>query len=174
MRGEKGLTLVEVILSMVIGAMVVTVLAAAMPATLRIAPQVACKLDVEHDLEMSREWLARDAHSAESFTPLSSPAYGGFEWLDYTSGPVARYAVTYYYDPGEGSLMRLVEKDGLVESTGAVARNIPKEEDVKFTWSPEERTLVVNITAGKKSGGKIIARGAELTFTLRPPVEAGF
>ncbi len=170
MRSEKGFTLLEVVLALIIGSMLLTVLVGAMPAVVRIFPQVSNTLDIQHDLQMSRQWLARDAHSAQTFEPLPSPAYGRFEWSDYSSTPTTHYTVTYSYNSERDSLVRRAESDGEIQSRNDVASNVLDEQDVEFNYSSVQQTVSVNIAVAK-AGDEALSRSASLIFHLRPVPE---
>lgn len=170
-KNEKGFTLLEIVLSMLIGAMLIVVLGAALPAVVRIYPQAAYKLDIEHDLEMSRTWLARDAHAASRFISLSSPSYGSFEKHDYLATPTVIRTITYYYDSTTTSLMRMEEENDVITGTASVARNILGEKDVTFTWDDKTDTLLVNVMASKESKSSVFSRSSSLTFSLRSTPE---
>jgi prepilin-type N-terminal cleavage/methylation domain-containing protein len=170
-KNEKGFTLLELVLSLLIGAMLVVVLGAVLPTVVRIYPQAAYKLEIEHDLEMSRTWLARDAHAANSFTLLSSPAYGSFEWHDYLTNPAVTRTISYYYDSSATSLMRMEEENGVIIGTVSVARNILEEKDVNFTRDDTTDTLLVNIASSRESKSNVFSRSSSLTFSLRSTPE---
>jgi prepilin-type N-terminal cleavage/methylation domain-containing protein len=170
-KNEKGFTLLEIVLSMLIGAMLIVVLGAALPAVVRIYPQAAYKLDIEHDLEMSRAWLARDAHAASKYTPLSSPSYGSFEKHDYIATPTVIRVITYYYDSTTTSLMRMEEENGVITGTTSVARNILGEKDVTFTWDGKTGTLLIDIKSSKESKSNVFSRSSFLTLALRSTPE---
>lgn len=161
MRGERGFTLVEVMVSIVIGAMLLTVLAGVVPALLRLSPGLGEKLEVEHDLSLAETWLSRDARSAQSFHPLSQPEYGAFEWEDYSAGNF--YRAIYYYDPGRRELWRRLEENGQPKSSSAVA-HLSRPEDLVFQWLPESRLIKVKLTCTARNH----SRTAELILRLRP------
>ncbi|MFP3975374.1 MAG: PulJ/GspJ family protein [Chloroflexota bacterium] len=170
MRNERGFTLLEVVLALIIGSMLLTVLVAAMPAVVRILPQVSNTLDLQNDIQISRQWLARDAHSSQTFELLSAPDYGAFEWSDYTSTPHTHYMVTYSYHTERESLVRRVERNGELQSTTDVASNVPNEQDIEFNYSSTQRTVSVDITV-VRAGDEALSRNASFIFHLRPVSE---
>ena len=167
MKPEKGFTLLEIVIGLVIGTMLLTLLAAAIPTVMRISPRLANKIKVEHELQLSRQWLAHDSHSAGNFIPLAAPNYGSFAWKDYTGKKIEDWVVTYYYDSKTKSLMRRVKQNGVVKSELPVARHILNPDDVHFDWLPQSRLVVVKITSTVGSGERATSRTATLVFKLR-------
>ena len=146
MRGrEKGLTLVEIVIVMTIGAMVVALMVPAIQLIVRLGPRLDNELAVVNDLDIARRWLIRDGQAFRSFTVLSSPGYGRFEWTDYTGELPVKYTVTYSYDAENTSLTREERRNGVVKSTLRIARNILTEGDVKF--EVRDGIVSVNITS---------------------------
>lgn len=170
MRSERGFTLLELVLALIIGSMLVTILVSAMPTVLRIFPQVSNTLDLQHDVQTTRQWLAHDAHSAQTFEALPSPAYARFEWYDYTSAPPTHYTVTYSYNDEKHSLVRRMEKDGKLQATSEVAGHVLDEQDVQFHYSPVQRTVRVDIKVARR-GEEAPSQKASFIFHLRPTAE---
>ncbi|HAZ31945.1 MAG TPA: hypothetical protein DCY61_04540 [Dehalococcoidia bacterium] len=161
MRGrEKGLTLVEIVIAMTVGAMVVALMVPATQLMMRLAPRMDNELTVMHDLDITRRWLIRDGQAFRSFTVLSSPGYGRFEWTDYTGKVPVKYMVTYSYDAENTSLTREERRNGVVKSTLRIARNILTEGDVKFEVLDGIGSVNITSTAGNvsRSTNIIVAR----------------
>ena len=161
MRGrEKGLTLVEIVIAMTVGAMVVALMVPATQLMMRLAPRMDNEMTVMHDLDIARRWLIRDGQAFRSFTVLSSPGYGRFEWTDYTGKVPVRYMVTYSYDAENTSLTREERRNGVVKSTLRIARNILTEGDVKFEILDGIVSVNITSTAGNvsRSTNIIVAR----------------
>ena len=146
MSRQKGFTLIEAVIALAIVGFFIAVLASTIGFTMRQTPKEAGKLGVENELALARYWITRDADSAESYTPLTEPFYGSFEWQDFSGESAVTYVVTYYYDPDIQALMREEKRDGVVQSTFKVAENILQYGDVTFTWSASARKLTVNLT----------------------------
>jgi type II secretory pathway pseudopilin PulG len=159
-RREKGLTLIEIVIAMTIGTMVVAMLIPATQLMMRLGPRVDNELAVAHDLDIARRWLIRDGQAFRSFTVLSSPGYGRFEWTDYTGDSPVRYEIIYRYDAGNTSLIREERRDGVVKSTLRVARHILTEEDVRFVVMDDVVRVEITSTAGNvsRSANIIVAR----------------
>lgn len=162
MRAEKGFTLVEVMISIVIGAMLLTVLAGVMPTLLRLSPRLGEKLEVEHELSLAESWLSRDTRAAQAFHLLPQPEYGFFEWKDYTTG--RSYKAIYYYDPARRELWRRLEENGMLKSSSPIAHHVARPEDVNFEWLPEARLVKVKLICTLRS----YSRSANLILRLRP------
>lgn len=162
MRRQGGFTLIELLVSLTIGLMLLSLLAAATPILLRLSPRLSEKLTVEHALSGAAQWLSRDARRAQSFEPLEPPAYGAFEWEDYSAGE--RYRAIYYYQPETKSLWRRLEADGEEKSTSEVARGILRAEDVEFEWSSDARVVKIELTS---SGARGYSQTTRLLFRLR-------
>ena len=162
MRGrERGLTLIEIVIAMTIGAMVVAIMVPATQVMMQLAPRMNNELAVMHDLDFTRRWIIRDGQAFQSFTALPSPGYGRFEWNDYTGDLPVKYEVTYRFDADNTSLIREERRDGVVKSTLRIARNILTEEDVKF----EVRDGIVSVEI-TSSAGKI-SRSAHIIVAQR-------
>lgn len=117
MKGEKGLTVLEVVIGLVIVGTLGTAIAAAIPMVMTWAPQQSNKLEVEEDLSFARYWLTRDANAADTFVPLSAPDYGYLEWHDYSGESMVIYKVTYSYDAASHSVFREESQNGVVQSS---------------------------------------------------------
>jgi len=162
MRGrEKGLTLIEIVIAMTIGAMVVAIMVPATQMMMRLAPRTNNELAVMHDLDLARRWLIRDGQAFRSFTALPSPEFGRFEWNDYSGALPVRFDVTYFFDAGNTSLIREERRDGVVKSTLRVARNVLTEKDVKLKVSEGIVRVEITSTAGH------ISRTADIIVAQR-------
>ncbi len=173
MKGEKGFTVLEVVIALVITGILGTAIAAAIPMVMTWAPQQGNKLGVEEDLSFARYWLTRDANAAETFIPLSTPQYGLLYWRDFSAGSMVSYNVTYSYNSTTSSLIREERQNGVVISSLPVARKIITQNDTQFTWSPSTRklTVSVNATIEDAPGVGTHSRNATIVTTLRPVAE---
>ncbi|MBT9161115.1 MAG: PulJ/GspJ family protein [Dehalococcoidia bacterium] len=161
MRGrEKGLTLIEIMIAMTVGAMVIGLLVPATQMMMRLAPRLNNELVVAHDLAIAGRWLVRDTQASRSFTLMPGPGYGWFEWTDYSGSLPVAYKVTYYYDAGNTSLIREERRDGVIKSALPVARNILSWADVRFEAANGTITVKITSTAGvtSRSASIIAAR----------------
>lgn len=159
-RCEKGLSLVEILIAMTIGAMVVALMVPATQLIMRLGPRLDNELAVLHDLDITRRWLIRDGQAFHSFTVLASPGYGRFEWTDYTGELPVKYTVTYSYDAENTSLTRKERRNGVAKSTLRIARNILTEGDVRFEIRDGIVSVNITSTAGNvsRSANIIVAR----------------
>ncbi|MCL0093990.1 type II secretion system GspH family protein [Dehalococcoidia bacterium] len=152
MRGrEKGLTLVEIVIAMTIGAMVIALMVPATQLMMRLAPRIDNELAVVHDLDIVRRWLIRDGQAFRHYEMRDSPEYVRFQWYDYIGELPVKYTVTYSYDAENTSLIREERRNGVVKSTLRIARNILTEEDVKFEVRDGIVSVHITATAGNVS-----------------------
>ncbi len=173
MKGEKGFTVVEVIIGLVITGILATAVAAAIPTAMQWLPRQSNKLGVEGDLSFARYWLTRDANAAETFVPLASPGYGYLQWRDFSAESMVTYKVTYSYDAASASLVREERQNDVVQSSLPVARKILSQNDAWFTWSPGTGKLSVALTATIEDapGVGTYSRSATIVTALRPRLE---
>jgi prepilin-type N-terminal cleavage/methylation domain-containing protein len=161
MRGqERGLTLIEIVIAMTIGAMLVAILIPVTQLMMQLAPRMDNELAVMHDLDIARRWLIRDGQAFQRYEMRDSPEYVWFQWYDYTGDSPVRYVITYRYDAGNTSLIREERRDGVVKSTLRVARHILTEGDVRFEVRDRIVRAEITATAGKisRSANIIVAR----------------
>lgn len=161
MRGrEKGLTLIEIVIAMTIGAVLVAILVPATQLMMRMAPRVDNELTVMHDLDIARRFIIRDGQAFQRYEMRDSPEYVWFQWYDYTGDLPVRFEITYRYDAGDTSLIREERRDGVVTSTFRVARHILTEGDVMFAIRDGIVGLEITSTAGNisRTANIIVAR----------------
>jgi len=134
-KGQHGLTLVELIISLAIAALLVP-LVAGIIFILQFLPQrTQADIQAQQNLQLVGQWVTLDATRAETFSNAALPPdeYGVFSWTEYGGTLPASIQVTYLYDPATTSLMRKVTRDGVVDRTSVVAQNIANFGDVVFT-----------------------------------------
>ncbi len=166
----RGFTLAEVLIGLALTGLVVTGLAAAVFALIWLPGRPNDTLTALSDVEQVNYWVSRDANMAETYTPLSSPNYGRFEWNSRTGGAVSQFSITYYYD--SGNLMRQEVVGGVEQSTLALARHIAQEGDVSFSWSSATYSLDVAVTSTVEEAGVTPhIESATITAALRPRQE---
>lgn len=173
MKGEKGFTVLEIVIGLVITSMLGAVVAAAIPMAMQWAPRQANKLGVEADLSFARYWLTRDANAAETFIPLSSPQYGSLQWRDFSGASMVSYNVTYSYNSATTSLIREEWQNNVLLTSLPIARKILSQSDTQFTWSPATGRLTTNVTATivDAPGVGTHSRSVTVVTTLRPAPE---
>lgn len=169
-RSEKGITLLELTVSLAVAAILFPTLVWFILVSIREPPRMNTKLTATRELETASFWLLKDARSAETFTSLSEPQYGYFSWTDFTGGSSVEYKATYYYE--EGELRRKLEANGVVESDLAIALNIAEYGDVSFQWFPSERYVYIDIkSTAQEPGSEPISASAGIIAALRPLAE---
>ncbi|MBI2830153.1 MAG: prepilin-type N-terminal cleavage/methylation domain-containing protein [Chloroflexi bacterium] len=171
--GQKGFTILEIIIGLAVTAMLATTVAAAIPTVMKWAPRQGNKLGVEEDLTFARYWLTRDTNAAESYTSLTAPQYGYLQWRDFRAESMVTYKVTYSYDAASASLIREERQNDVVQTSLPIARKILQQSDVQFTWSPSAVRLIIALTAtiNDSPGVGSHSRTATVVTTLRPRSE---
>ncbi|MBI2847071.1 MAG: hypothetical protein HYX82_04230, partial [Chloroflexi bacterium] len=143
--GQRGATLIELILSLSIAALIIPALASLVWAYIWFPPRQSDEIASFNDVEQAVYWVMRDTNAAESFTAGTLPEYGYFQWTDYTSGSAEVYKAIYYYQSGE--LLRDLKKNDVLQNTIAVAEYIASQSDASFVWSPTTYSVTVSVTS---------------------------
>ena len=175
-RGQRGLTLVEMVATLAIAGMFLAGVGVAM-AGFRSGPEQSIgEVEIQDQLRTATSIIREDAVKAQSFEPGVEPLYGTFRWLDYQTFPATRYQSRYYWE--DGVLFREALVEG--ESAGAISlvRHVARPEDVTFTieaspnasaGTSEERLLQVTIVATGEEGPEgVIGDQTTAQFSLRP------
>jgi len=154
-RGEKGTTVVELLVAMAISVIVFGVITTALVQFILVTRWGNSQLQISNDLQVASIWLGRDALESSSFTTGAGSEYGTLNWPD--SSRQFRYS----YDPVEGTLVRQFIEDGVVQTTLSVARHIPNQGDVVFSVSGKLLTVSITSTSGDET------KNANLQFAMR-------
>lgn len=142
---QKGFTLLEILIGLALSSLVLVALGNAMRLFIFLPQQSSDKMTAIRDLEQASSWITLDANMTQTFTSLSSPQYGRFDWTDRTGASPVSYSALYYYESGQ--LMRQESINGVVQSTIAISRNITGPNDILFQWSPSTYALSLTITS---------------------------
>ncbi|MFN2281627.1 MAG: type II secretion system protein J [Anaerolineales bacterium] len=153
--GERGASLVELLVAIAISVLVFSVLSTALVQFILTTRWGNHQLQVTNDIQVASLWLGRDAPEAASFTPGAGLIYGTLEWAD------SSHEYRYSYDSVNGALVREHFDGGVLQSTTTVARHIQNQGDVAFSIMGQ--LLSVSITS--TSGGEV--ESADLDFALR-------
>lgn len=143
--GKKGFTLLEVLIGLALSSLVLVGLGNSMHIFIFLPQQSSDKMTAIQDLEQASSWITADANMAQTFTSLSSPQYGRFDWTDRTATSPSSYSVVYYHESGQ--LMRQESVNDVVQSSNAIARNITGQSDILFQWTPSTYSLAVTVTS---------------------------
>lgn len=166
--GQQGLTLLEMIISVTTLSLIMGALTASISLAVKVPVERSSRVSVDQSLQSGQQWLVRDAGSAENFTAQANPRYGILTWTDRLGLQFIRIAVTYSYNPTEQTVVREQRKDGVLDTSFVVLKNIKSYEDVVFTWDPAERTMQVSATSSIALEGSPVAdRTAILTVNVR-------
>jgi type II secretory pathway pseudopilin PulG len=155
--GESGMTLVELLAAMGIGALVIGLVAASLTQFLGVTSRGHQKLAVAHDYRDAFNWLNHDAQMAVASLATAEPGNVTLSWSDPVSGDT--YEVRYQQSGSD--LVRTYTSSG-VTSSRPVARGL---EPAGLTAQKSGNVLTVSITSGE--GAQVQTRTE--TVTMRPP-----
>lgn len=165
-RDDRGITLTEVLMAVVVLAIIIGAVAATFSTALTGSASVGQKVRESNDAQLISAWLIRDAQAVGGIDPATGktdPSLGvsttdaagctttgtllvRFKWIDRSPAPVTN-SVTYYHDAGSKSLTRRhcatasqsVELGRFVESASATC-------DPACTGIPSAVSLTVTET----------------------------
>ena len=113
-KGEKGFTVIELVIVCAIAAVLGSVGAMSVFQTTRSIGASESHLVTIHQLRIASDWIGRDAQTAENVVVdnLEYPNFLVLTWTeqDYTGDDTVYHAVTYFFE-------------GLTEGIGALKRN---------------------------------------------------
>lgn len=154
-QGEKGTSLVELLVAMGISVLVFSILSTALVQFVLTTRWGNNQLQVTNDIQVASLWLGRDALEAASFSPGSGSVYGTLNWADSSN------QYRYSYDSADGSLIREHLENSIVLSTLKVARHIENQADVTFNITGKLLTISIASTIGAES------KSVNLDFAFR-------
>ena len=143
---EKGVTLIEVALSLAVIGLLLVPVAGVINQFIFIPAQWAASVLVMNESRGVARWIAEDARQARTFTPGAAPDYGTFSWVDRTGFPVVTYTVRYTHESSTTSLKRVETIDGDGQ-TFVIADRIQVYEDVSIAESGGLVSVSVSSTA---------------------------
>ena len=155
--GERGLTIAEILIAVVLAASAVGLIGTALYQFFVVTRDGNERLTVLTDLQNASLWIGRDAIEARSFTPGSGSVYGTLTAGD----PTVQYR--YSYDAGNTALVREHLVSGVPQTTLKIARRISNQADIAFTISGS--LLTVSVTSTGSDGG--IAESTTLKLSMR-------
>ena len=133
LRGEEGLTLVEVTISLVIAGIILVPLAAIISGQLRIPFKITSELGASRQIQQATLLLTEDASIAESFAAGTQPDYGTFSWTESSTGSPIAVTARYYWD--DEKVYRLLTRAGEASPADVVVEPVPEFGDVTFQYS---------------------------------------
>ncbi len=154
-RGEKGASLVEMLVAMAISVMVFGVITTALVQFMLVTRWGNSQLQISSDFQIASLWLGRDALEASSFTSGASTVYGTLNWKDST------HQFRYSYDLVDNALIREHLVSGVVQSTITVSRHIAAQSDVVFSLSGKLLTVSITSTSGDE------VESVDIKFAMR-------
>ncbi len=155
--GESGMTLIELLAAMGIGALVIGLVAASLTQFLGVTSRGHEKLAVAHDYRDAFNWLNHDAQMAVASLATAAPNNVTLNWVDATTGD----AYQVHYEQSGSDLVRTSTVNG-VTSSRPVARGV---EPSGLTASKSGNVLTVSMTSAE--GGQQQTRTE--TIMMRPP-----
>jgi type II secretory pathway pseudopilin PulG len=156
-RGEKGFTVIELILACAIAAVLGTVGTMSAFQTMRTAEASEGHLISVRQLQDASDWIGRDVQTAENVVVdnLDYPNFLILTWTeqDYLGSEPVYHAVTYFFDGitgGIGALKRNHSSSGGIDNNLLVAPTIyfnPDDPGVTSNTTYQDSLLTVKLCA---------------------------
>ena len=157
-RAERGFTLVELLVSLAIAALIVGVLGTFIVQTLNLTTSGNDRLLVTDDLRTAGAWLTQDAQMADLTSSTAVATTLVLSWTDVYSGVNVGYQSTYAVSGSE--LLRGYGVRGSTPVTITVARHIASPDGVWFSISGGMLTATITATAGATTESRDIRVGS--------------
>jgi prepilin-type N-terminal cleavage/methylation domain-containing protein len=157
-REQDGFTLVELLISLAIGALIVGVLGTFISQTLNLTGSGNDRLLVTDDLRTAGAWLTQDGQMAHlpSSTAVASTLV--LSWTDVYSGGNVPYQSTYAVSGTQ--LVRGFGVRGATPVTITVARHIALPNGVSFSIGGDMLTATITATSGQTTESRRIQVGS--------------
>lgn len=143
-RTERGVTIPELMISLVIAASVAGLIGTAVYQFFVVSSNGNDRLTVLQSLQNASVWLGRDISEASAATGGTGNVYGTLT----TGDPTVAYR--YSYDSAEKALVREHLVSDVVQTTHVVARRIENQGDIVFSLIGN--LITVSITATSDNG----------------------
>jgi prepilin-type N-terminal cleavage/methylation domain-containing protein len=156
--GERGFTLVELLIALAIMALVSGAMATATVQVFRCTERNNNRMTAVCQVQNAGYWISRDARRAQGLTSdnLTPPDFLALSWTDESTGDT--YQVTYTLeDMSDGGLKKLLRSEsvnGGANATVLVARYIEAGSD-KTSCEFTDNTLILTVTATVGSGSQV-------------------
>lgn len=160
-----GFTIIEMVISLAILAVIIVPLSLAMRTFLFLPSQGVDEYDVMNSLRHAAQIISTDARQAETFTQGSNPNYATFAWVDYIDPAQPAYNARYYYSPVDKRLLRDLTAD-MSTSTLIILENVDSYSGISVTSSGG--VLTVSLTATVSGVTRTFATTEDLKTKLRP------
>lgn len=161
---QKGFTLLEVLVTLVVGTVILFGVVGAIFMVMRGVPEIREEAVVLADIERAAHWLNRDVPMGRDIDLVDAAppvAQMTITWLDYTKAAdleeSVSHSVSYTWSPGTGELER--NYDGLITIVGTRLTN------VGFSLNDRSVTVTLTSSINEESGAtvtrayKILMRG---------------
>jgi prepilin-type N-terminal cleavage/methylation domain-containing protein len=158
--GESGMTLVELLVAISIGALIVGVLGTSFSQFLKVTAHGHDKLAVAHDYRDAFNWLNHDVQMSVASLATAEPNNVTLNWTNAASPAADQYQV--HYEQSGGEILRTSSINGVVTSTNVVAREVQPS---GLTALKSGDMVTVSITSG--AGDQVETRTEAIT--MRPP-----
>ena len=155
---ERGVTIPELMISLVIAASVAGLIGTAVFQFFVVTSDGNDRLTVLQSLQNASVWLGRDVSEAQSFSAGTGNVYGTLT----TGDPTVEYR--YSYDPVDKVLEREHLVSSVVQSTHVAARHIETKGDIVFSLSGN--LLSVSITATSANGAVSVTKVFDLAMRV--------
>ena len=189
--GEHGITLLEVVITLALTAVLVPVIGGVLWEFQRIPARTVPRLPISQEMRIATTWIRLDANKAQSFEAGTGDVYGTFRWLDFSTFPATRHKVVYFWEEGSelnpaatdsplnyGVLYRQPYTEGVSEPKIPLNRHLATSTDLTFAVTEEEheanslstkRVLKVEMTATIEGGAfGTLQESTTSTVMLRP------
>ncbi|MDY6836033.1 MAG: DUF2341 domain-containing protein [Chloroflexota bacterium] len=153
-KGQKGFTVLSVVLALGITALVIPTLTMAIGATMQVPNEVSADLVVSHDINQATELIIQDGNVAESFTevPPEADTYGEYYGTFCGIGGNKSQSISYRWDSEQHLLIREeVDTDSGKIDSRVIASGIANYEDVQFVCQGTE-AVEVRMTITSEQG----------------------
>jgi prepilin-type N-terminal cleavage/methylation domain-containing protein len=157
-RNERGVTIPELMISLVIAASVAGLIGTAVYQFFVVTSNGNDRLTVLQSLQNASVWLGRDVSETQSFSIGTGNVYGTLT----TGDPSVEYR--YSYDATEKALVREHLVSGVVQSTRDVARRIENQGDIVFSVSGN--LVSVSITSTSDNGAVSETRALDMAMRV--------
>ena len=133
-KGQAGLTLIELIISLAIAALILPLVAGIVFMLQFFPGRATADIQAQQNLQVLGQWVTIDGNRADGFSAPTEEEdeYGIFSWTEYGGTLPIAIEVTYLYDGDTTSLVRRVTRNGVLDRNFVVAQNIASAEDVIF------------------------------------------
>jgi hypothetical protein len=158
LRGQLGVSLVEVILAMAITGIIAAPLVAVLGAQQQIPGKLLRRVKSAQQDQKAILVFSEDPSSARTFTPGIEPDYGTFSWIEF-SGDIPVLQTARFFFQG-GTIYRELARNGEPSTPLMVASDVAKYSDAVFqhiapqwvfnsspkTWNYTEGKIDISIT----------------------------